>query len=62
MKENIRGTSVLGTSTSLNKSGTLRVMQSAQRATIAKICEEGKTSAVIKPYIIKIFLLVDEQS
>lgn len=62
MKENIRGVSVFGTSASLNKSGPLRETQSAQRATIAKICEEGMTSAVIKPYIIKIYLLTDEQS
>ena len=43
MKENVRGSSVFGTSVSLNKSGPLRDAQSAQRATIAKICEEGKT-------------------
>ncbi|KAL1079719.1 hypothetical protein V6Z11_D10G239700 [Gossypium hirsutum] len=48
MKENIRGTSVLGTSASLNKSGTLRVTQSAQRATIAKICEEVGLQKIIQ--------------
>ncbi|KAK5795115.1 kinesin-like protein KIN-UC [Gossypium arboreum] len=48
VKENIRGTSVLGTSASLNKSGTLRVTQSAQRATIAKICEEVGLQKIIQ--------------
>ncbi|MBA0813683.1 hypothetical protein Gohar_027513 [Gossypium harknessii] len=48
MKENIRGTSVLGTSAILNKSGTLRVTQSAQRATIAKICEEVGLQKIIQ--------------
>ncbi|TYI07674.1 hypothetical protein ES332_A10G242800v1 [Gossypium tomentosum] len=48
VQENIRGTSVLGTSASLNKSGTLRVTQSAQRATIAKICEEVGLQKIIQ--------------
>ncbi|GMI80591.1 Arabidopsis thaliana KINESIN Ungrouped clade, gene A, ARMADILLO REPEAT-CONTAINING KINESIN 1 [Hibiscus trionum] len=48
MKENIRGNSVLGTSASFNKSGTLRASQSAQRATIAKICEEVGLQKIIQ--------------
>ncbi|XVF23536.1 hypothetical protein REPUB_Repub13aG0047000 [Reevesia pubescens] len=48
MKENIRGTSVFGTSASLNKSGPLRETQSAQRATIAKICEEVGIQKIIQ--------------
>ncbi|XVE68813.1 hypothetical protein DITRI_Ditri09bG0100200 [Diplodiscus trichospermus] len=48
MKENWRGTSVFGTSASLNKSGPLREKQSAQRATIAKICEEVGIQKIIQ--------------
>ncbi|XP_021295517.1 kinesin-like protein KIN-UC isoform X1 [Herrania umbratica] len=48
MKENIRGASVFGTSASLNKSGPLRETQSAQRATIAKICEEVGLQKIIQ--------------
>ncbi|XWS75191.1 hypothetical protein CRYUN_Cryun01aG0064100 [Craigia yunnanensis] len=48
MKENIREISVFGTSASLNKSGPLRETQSAQRATIAKICEEVGIQKIIQ--------------
>ncbi|XWS66204.1 hypothetical protein CRYUN_Cryun05aG0179700 [Craigia yunnanensis] len=48
MKENVRGSSVLGTPASLNKSGPLRDAQSAQRATIAKICEEVGLQKIIQ--------------
>ncbi|GMI86984.1 Arabidopsis thaliana KINESIN Ungrouped clade, gene A, ARMADILLO REPEAT-CONTAINING KINESIN 1 [Hibiscus trionum] len=48
MKENTRGTSVFGTSASFNMSGTLRATQHAQRATIAKICEEVGLQKIIQ--------------
>ncbi|XP_022765450.1 kinesin-like protein KIN-UC [Durio zibethinus] len=48
MKENIRESSVFGTSVSLNKAGPLRETQSAQRATVAKICEEVGIQKIIQ--------------
>ncbi|XVF75592.1 hypothetical protein PTKIN_Ptkin13bG0199200 [Pterospermum kingtungense] len=48
MKENVRGAPVLGTSASLNRLGSLRETQSAQRATIAKICEEVGLQKIIQ--------------
>lgn len=48
MKEHVRGTSVLGTSADLNKLSSLRETQSAQRATIAKICEEVGLQKIIQ--------------